>query len=159
MAAHMVVEGCRMSNGEVLSSRDRSGARQRWRGLRSASAVALVGLVALPLSGCSAANAATTASTADDWAQIQQILGGIQGHATAPISNVTTNRFTPGMLLGNGDVGVIVGGDKNTNQKFYFGKRTFWGTAWNSGHSTLVPAILSLGSLTVSSSHASPNPG
>ncbi|OLE23133.1 MAG: hypothetical protein AUG44_22910 [Actinobacteria bacterium 13_1_20CM_3_71_11] len=148
-----------MSNGEVRSGRSRSGPRRHWRGLRAAAAVALVGLVALPLSGCAAADAATTASAADDWAAIQQILGGIQGHATAPIGNVTTNKFTPGMLLGNGDVGVIVGGDKNTNQKFYFGKSTFWGTAWNSGHSTLVPAILSLGSLTVSSSQASPNPG
>jgi glycosyl hydrolase family 95 len=146
-----------MSNGEVLLSRDRSGARRR--GLRSAAAVALVGLVALPLSACASANAATTATAADDWAAIQQILGGIQGHASAPIGNVTTNKFTPGMLLGNGDVGVIVGGDKNTNQRFYFGKSTFWGTAWNSGHSQLVPAILSLGNLAISSSQTSPNPG
>lgn len=145
-----------MSNGEVLSSPDRSGARRR--GLRAVAAVALVGLVALPLSACTRANAATTASAADDWAQIQQILGGIQGHASAPISNVTTPKFTTGMLLGNGDVGVIVGGDKNTNQKFYFGKSDFYGTAWNSGHAQLVPAILSLGNLSISSSASSPNP-
>src|SRR5690242_14539976 len=104
-----------MSDGDVLVGRDRSGAR--WRGLRSMAAVALVGLVALPLSACAQANAGT-AVAADDWATIQQILGGIQGHASAPIGNVTTNKFTPGMLLGNGDVGVIVGGDKNTNQRF-----------------------------------------
>src|SRR5262249_10930144 len=46
-----------------------------------------------------------------------------------------------------------------TSQKFYFGKSDFWGTAWNSGHQTLVTAILSLGSLTVSSPQTSPNPG
>ncbi len=144
-----------MSDGEILSSRDRSGWR---RGLRAAAAVALVGLVALPLSACASANAATTASAADDWTAIQKILGGIQGHASAPIGNVTTNKFTPGMLLGNGDIGVIAGGDKNTDQKFYFGKSTFYGTAWNSGHSQLVPAILSLGNLTISSTQSSPNP-
>src|SRR5205823_1039923 len=32
-------------------------------------------------------------------------------------------------------------------------------TAWNSGHSTLVTAILSLGNLTVSAAQTSPNPG
>jgi len=138
-----------MSNG---------GKSGRWRALRSAGALALVGLIALPLTACTSANAATAASTADDWAQIQQILGGIQGKASAPISNVTTNKFTPGMLLGNGDIGVIAGGSNNTSQKFYFGKGDFWGTAWNSGHQTLVTAILSLGSLTVSSSQTSPSP-
>jgi hypothetical protein len=145
-----------MSSGELLGSRGRSGARRR--GLRAVAAIALVGLVALPLSACTGANAATMASAADDWTQIQQILGGIQGHASAPIGNVTTPKFTPGMLLGNGDVGVVVGGDKNTNQKFYFGKSDFYGTAWNSGHAQLVPAILSLGNLSISSSASSPNP-
>ncbi len=128
-----------------------------------------IGLLAaaIPLSawgiasaGVSPARAVRTAATAtSDWAQIQAILGGIQGTATAPIGNVTTNKFTPGMLLGNGDIGVIAGGSNNTSQKFYFGKGDFWGTAWNSGHSQLVTAILSLGSLTISSPTASPNPG
>jgi hypothetical protein len=121
-------------------------------------ALALAATVAVPLSACAAASAAT-GSAADDWAQIQAILGGIQGRASAPIGNVTTHKFTAGMLLGNGDVGVVAGGSNNTSQKFYFGKNDFWGTAWNSGHSQLVTAILSLGSLTVSSATASPNPG
>ncbi len=121
-------------------------------------ALALAALVAAPLSACAAASAGTR-SAADDWAQIQQILGGIQGRATAPIGNVTTPKFTPGMLLGNGDIGVVVGGSNTTSQKFSFGKGDFWGTAWNSGHSTLVTAILSLGSLTISSPQTSPNPG
>ena len=125
---------------------------------RRATALVLAALAAVPLSACAVANAAPR-SAADDWAQIQQILAGIQGRASAPISNVTTPKFTSGMLLGNGDVGVVVGGSNNTSQKFYFGKGDFWGTAWNSGHSTLVTAILSLGNLTVSAAQTSPNPG
>jgi hypothetical protein len=72
---------------------------------------------------------------------------------------VTTPKFSPGMLLGNGDLGAVVGGSNTTSQKFYFGKGDFWGTAWNSGHSQLVPAILSAGNLTISSPKASSNPG
>jgi hypothetical protein len=126
-------------------------------GLRALGALAVVAL-ALPVSGCGVANAATRSAT-DDWAAIQAILTGIHGTASAPIGNVTTNKFTPGMLLGNGDIGVIAGGSTNTSQKFYFGKNDFWGTAWNAGHSTLVTAILSLGSLTITSPTTSPNPG
>src|SRR5947207_13590179 len=133
--------------------------RRRWRPLAmiGAAATALALIVAYAMTTPNRGLAATTA--ADDWSELQGILGGIQGKATAPIGNVTTPKFTPGMLLGNGDLGVIAGGDKNTNQKFYFGKNDFWGSAWNSGHSTLVTAILSLGNLTVSSPTASPNPG
>jgi hypothetical protein len=140
-----------MSDGGARSGRRRRAA------VRALGALAAV-VVALPVSGCGVANAATR-SAADDWAAIQGILGGIHGAASAPIGNVTTNKFTPGMLLGNGDIGVIAGGSTNTSQKFYFGKNDFWGTAWNSGHSTLVTAILSLGSLTISSPTTSPNPG
>src|SRR5438045_68750 len=99
------------------------------------------------------------AGATGDWAEVQSILSGIQGRASAPIGNVTTNKFTPGMLLGNGDLGVVAGGSSTSNQKFYLGKGDFWGTAWNSGHSKLVTAILSLGNLTISSPTASPNPG
>src|SRR5256884_5191298 len=129
----------------------------RGRRGRAGAGLARVAAVAMPLSGCGVANAATR-SAADEWAQVQAILGGIQGRASAPIGNVTTPKFSAGMLLGNGDVGVVAGGGNNTSQKFYFGKNDFWGTAWNSGHSTLVTAILSLGNLTVSSPTASPNP-
>src|SRR2546421_3239719 len=131
--------------------------RRRPVAVVGAGLLALVVLVAYGLSVTRPGLAATHAATGD-WAEVQSILSGLQGKATAPIGNVTTPKFTPGMLLGNGDVGVVAGGDKNTNQKFYFGKGDFWGTAWNSGHSTLVTAILSLGNLTVSSPTASPNP-
>src|SRR5438045_7676626 len=132
--------------------------RRRPAAVVGAGLVALAVLVAYGLSVTRPGLAATHGATGD-WAEVQSILNGIQGKATAPIGNVTTPKFTPGMLLGNGDLGVVAGGDKNTNQKFYFGKGDFWGSAWNSGHSTLVTAILSLGNLTVSAAQTSPNPG
>ncbi len=36
-------------------------------------------------------------AASDDWATLQAVLGGIQGHASAPIGNVTTNKLTPGI--------------------------------------------------------------
>jgi hypothetical protein len=126
-----------------------------------AAALVVGGAVALTAvtAGASARPAVGPAATADDWAELQGILSGIQGTAKAPIPNVTTGKFTPGMLLGNGDIGVIAGGGNTSSQKFFFGKGDFWGTAWNSGHSQLVTAILSLGSLNISSPTASANPG
>jgi hypothetical protein len=100
-----------------------------------------------------------TSGSGDEWTEVQSILNGIQGKATAPIGNVVTPRYTAGMLLGNGDLGVVAGGDKTTNQRFYFGKGDFYGTAWNNGHATLVPAILSAGNLTLTAAESSPNPG
>src|SRR5690348_15486362 len=109
--------------------------------------IAAVVVIAGSLSASTFGRAAVgPAAPADDLAELRAILSGIQGTARAPIANVTTPKFTPGMLLGNGDVGVIAGGADTTSQKFYFGKGDFWGTAWNSGHMQLVPAILSLGS-------------
>src|SRR2546429_725654 len=104
-------------------------------------------------------HAGTSAPAAgDDWATVQSILSGIQGRASAPIANVVTPKYTAGMLLGNGDLGVIAGGDKTTNQRFYFGKGDFWGTAWDSRNVEMRRAILSLGNPTISSSAASGNP-
>ena len=126
---------------------------------RGTAALALGAIVALTLSACGTASTSAHRAPTDDWPAIQKILAGIQGQASAPISNVATPKFSPGMLLGNGDLGVVVGGGNTTSQKFYFGKGDFWGTAWNSGHSQLVPAILSAGNLTISSPQASSNPG
>jgi hypothetical protein len=138
----------------------RRGRRTALIGAGLAATLALAGTTVLTTLGHAATRPAVgPAAAADDWAELQDILGGIQGTAKAPITNVTTGKFTPGMLMGNGDIGVIAGGSSTSNQKFYFGKGDFWGSAWNSGHSTLVTAILSLGSLTVSSSTTSPNPG
>jgi hypothetical protein len=134
------------------------------RGLARLAAIVAVSAVVFAgsqssLAAPAPAVSAARASSSGDWAELQAILGGIQGTATAPIPNVTTNKYTPGMLLGNGDIGVVAGGSTTSSQRFYFGKSDFWGSAWNSGHSTLVTAILSLGNLSITSPTASPNPG
>src|SRR5262245_29114559 len=46
----------------------------------------------------------------DDWPALSQLLGNVRGVADAPISKVDGAKYTPGMLLGNGDLGVVVGG-------------------------------------------------
>src|SRR5579859_5171355 len=96
---------------------------------------------------------------ASDWAELQGILSGIQGTANAPIANTVSPFYTSGMLLGNGDLGIVVGGSTTSSQRFYFGKSDFWGSAWAARHSAMGPAILSLGNLTISSPTPSPNPG
>ena len=61
-----------------------------------------------------------------DWADIQSFLSAIQGVATNPPKDIVTTKFTSGMLMGNGDIGVVAG-DTTTTQKFYFGKGDFPG--------------------------------
>ncbi len=95
--------------------------------------------------------ASARAATPDaDWQTLQKILAPIQGRALQPIEKVVTPKFTPGMLLGNGDIGVVVGSD-NSTLRFFFGKSDFWGTHWNPGHNAFENSILSLGGLTISS--------
>lgn len=89
-----------------------------------------------------------------DWNELRPVLENIHGVATTPPQHVVQNHFTDGMLLGNGDLGVVVGGTVS-EQKFYFGKGDFWGSHWEPRHSALLPSILSLGGLTISS----PEPG
>ena len=96
---------------------------------------------------------AGTAELDDDWAALQAFMPGIQGTANAPISGVVTGKYSAGMLMGNGDIGVVAGGDTNTIQRFYLGKGDFWG-AQSSG----TKAILGLGTLTVRSSATSVDP-
>jgi hypothetical protein len=93
-----------------------------------------------------------------DWPVLQGILSGIQGVATTPPAGVVTAKYTPGMLLGNGDLGVVVG-DTTTSQKFYFAKNDFWGSAWFANHMALIPSVLTLGTLAISSSASGSNPG
>ena len=87
----------------------------------------------------------------DDWATITNFLSGIQGAASSPPSGIVTSKYTSGMLLGNGDLGVVVGGTVST-QVFYFGKNDFWGTSAGQN------SILTLGGLTISSPTTSSNP-
>src|SRR5262245_56047780 len=128
------------------------------RPLTAALAVALA-LSASVAAPWGAPRAARAAELDDDWAALQSLLGGMTGVATAPIPNVASTKLTPGMLLGNGDVGVVAGGSTTTAQKLSIGKSDFWGTAFNPGHNRFEDSILSLGSLTIDSPTTGANPG
>ena len=40
----------------------------------------------------------------DDWAAIQSFLGGLKGVVTSPPQGIVNQRFTAGLLMGNGDI-------------------------------------------------------
>ena len=61
------------------------------------------------------------------WSDVKHQLAAVNPTVTAPIQKVVTNKYTPGMLLGNGDLGVVVGDSSATQQSFHFGKSDFWG--------------------------------
>ncbi|WP_194916262.1 glycosyl hydrolase family 95 catalytic domain-containing protein [Catenulispora rubra] len=100
--------------------------------------------------------AAEAAATGISWPAVQAQLAAVNPHVTKPISGVVTNKYTPGMLLGNGDIGVVVGDSSATQQTFSFGKSDFWGSDRKTT-SPLVwqPSILPVGKLTVAASGAS----
>ena len=93
----------------------------------------------------------------DDWTAIQSFLSKIKGVTTTPIKGVVDDRFTAGMLMGNGDFGVVAG-DTTSQQKFYFGKNDFWGSAPDDTHPEFRPGVLSVGGLTISSPTPSTDP-
>lgn len=104
-----------------------------------------------------AVNCQAVRSTSEEWLTVQRLLSGIHGLSTVPPANIVTPLYTSGALLGNGDIGVVVGDSSASRQTFHFGKSDFWGARnpirhnapdcnWNCGVS-----ILSLGSLTISS--------
>lgn len=98
-------------------------------------------------------------SHSHDWERVQAIVGRIHGVSTAPPKGVISNKYTSGALLGNGDIGVVVGDTVTDRQRFSFGKSDFWGTHWNEKHHAPEASILSLGSLTLSSPDPSPDSG
>jgi len=84
------------------------------------------------------------------WPDVKRQLAAVNPQVTAPIQKVVTNKYTPGMLLGNGDIGVVVGDSSATQQTFHFGKSDFWGN----NRKTTSPlvwqnSILPVGALTV----------
>ncbi len=95
----------------------------------------------------------------DDWTVLSNLLSSIRGVATSPIVDIESNiKFTAGMLLGNGDLGVIAGGETTSLQKFHFGKSDFWGIGGTQAVGTTAASILSLGKLTILSSTATADP-
>lgn len=98
----------------------------------------------------------------DDWAAIQSLLSGVSPTVTSPISGVQTSGYTPGQLLGNGNIGAVAG-DTVSSQKFYLGKSDFWGNAIKNPTDTVnapswQPSILSAGGITIDSPTAGTNP-
>lgn len=67
------------------------------------------------------------ATVTDEWTELQSTLSGIKGQYTTPptLSEVVTNNYTAGLLLGNGDIGVVSDA-RNEKQTFYFSKSDFW---------------------------------
>lgn len=63
----------------------------------------------------------------DEWERVQEIIGQYSGEWTSPPTNVVTNNMTSGPILGNGDIGVVMGGDEN-EQIYYISKSDFWST-------------------------------
>lgn len=96
-------------------------------------------------------------SPAQDWERAQSILGRIHGVSTTPPKGIISTKYTSGALLGNGDIGVVVGDTATDRQRYWFGKSDFWGTHWNSKHQAPEASILSLGSLTLSTPDVSPD--
>lgn len=66
-----------------------------------------------------------SAEDADEWAYVQEIVGQYAGRWSAPPTNVVTGNMTSGPILGNGDLGVVMGGDQNM-QTYYISKSDFW---------------------------------
>ena len=54
-----------------------------------------------------------------------QIVSGIQGSWTQMPGNIATARMTGGALIGNGSVGVAIGGTAD-QQQYYVGREDFW---------------------------------
>jgi hypothetical protein len=105
-----------------------------------------------------AAHAAKSDDLDKDWSTVQHILSGIHGVSTTPPPNLITPKYTSGALMGNGDIGVVAGDQRTSQQTFYFGKSDFWGTHWNERHNAPEVSILSLGHLTLSSPATNGNP-
>lgn len=116
------------------------------RSLVALSSAAIFSFAILPLNirGQSYSNSA-------DWSRVQAIVGKIHGISSAPPKGLVTTKYTSGALLGNGDIGIVVGDSDTARQRFWFGKSDFWGTHWNTRHKAPEVSILSLGSLVVSS--------
>ncbi|MFI6294932.1 glycosyl hydrolase family 95 catalytic domain-containing protein [Nonomuraea sp. NPDC050790] len=60
-----------------------------------------------------------------DWNEIKRILPHFNGVLTAPPEQVPTDGYPDGPLLGNGDLGAVIGGDRHT-QTFHLTKSDLW---------------------------------
>lgn len=67
-----------------------------------------------------------------DWHTLRGLLPGYAGSWSSPPTAAVTDKMPDGALLGNGDLGVVVGGDRNT-LKLHLGKNDFWTSPGASG--------------------------
>lgn len=131
--------------------------RRQVLGAAVATGAGMALAAALPGAAAATAPAAAGSGVAPtEWDTLAARLDGIQGVSTTPPTGVVTNGYTRGALLGNGDLGVVVG-YTDVAQRFYFGRMEHWGTTW--GPSTgLTDSCLSIANLTISSPDTSPSP-
>jgi hypothetical protein len=62
-----------------------------------------------------------------DWKELSKTIGKVKGDWNAPPQSVVTRNMTAGAILGNGDLGVVMGGSVDT-VAFYISKSDFWNT-------------------------------
>ncbi len=89
-----------------------------------------------------------------DWQSVQSILARHDAILLDPPHMVPTPDYPDGPILGNGDLGCVVGGPPE-NQTFYLSKNDFWtdGTGWqtNEPYSGYVVSPIVIGGVTVAS--------
>jgi len=94
---------------------------------RTWSAVTVTALIGAALTVVGSQPAAADSVTANE---ATRIVAQYQGVWTSPPTQLTNGETTDAPLMGNGDVGVAVGGSIN-DQTFYVGKNDFFSTAAN----------------------------
>ncbi|GAA1982036.1 glycosyl hydrolase family 95 catalytic domain-containing protein [Catenulispora subtropica] len=114
---------------------------------RGGSAGSVAGPPAPAPAPAAAAATATATATGVDWSAVQAQLAAVGPHVSAPISGVVTNKYTTGMLLGNGYFGAVVGDSSAAQQTYHFGFHSHWGNARNG--TSWQNSILAASTLTV----------
>jgi alpha-L-fucosidase 2 len=125
--------------------------RVRIRRVRPRRALGITAAAALAAASLTAVVAQTALADSVTANQAWRIVQQYQGTWTSPPGNMTGGETVDGPLMGNGDLGVAVGGPIS-NQTMYIGKNDFWsGTA----HSIkpLGRIVIQAGGLTGSSYH------
>src|SRR4051812_11236595 len=87
-----------------------------------------IGLLFLAIGAFAQTASHRVASPAADRAVAEkalQIVAGIHGAWTEMPGNIATNRMTSGALIGNGSLGVAIGGTAD-EQQYYVGRDDFW---------------------------------
>lgn len=87
-------------------------------------------------------------TTDEDWSTLQEKLAGIKGIQTSYISAYTSG-FTPGQLLGNGEIGVVSEPNANSH-KFYLSHASLWNDRDNHANDRDLDQKMTFGGMTLS---------